>query len=155
MLSTERIEDTSSPQTTPVVYNGEYTIKGPRGHRTFRISTVKDRGSDFSHRNAGKRILAVMVGTDNEAGYKKIGWFDGGVKIWANQKGTVYETLGKVFEAVVVGKGIPGYEYMCSRRCRVCDRLLTSPESIERGVGPECADRGRPTAPRAPSLPFE
>ena len=34
-----------------------------------------------------------------------------------------------------------GYQILCSSRCVRCNRLLTTPESITMGIGPECASK--------------
>ena len=39
------------------------------------------------------------------------------------------------------GEEIDGHELLVSRHCLRCNRVLTTPESIESGVGPECAKR--------------
>lgn len=42
---------------------------------------------------------------------------------------------------VTRGKPIVGCQFKHAGRCCVCDRTLTSPESIETGIGPECAKK--------------
>jgi hypothetical protein len=52
---------------------------------------------------------------------------------------------------VAVKPGVPdGYMIAHAGRCGKCGRLLTNPESLVRGIGPECAGNLRVSAPARP-----
>lgn len=116
--------------------NGTFTIKSPRGgHRTFRIRTEK--GLD------GKRVVSMLTGPDNESSYQAFGFVGDRVSVWRRLRGTDFETYGRMLDRLLAGinngLGLVGYEVLSERKCRRCNRKLTTPESIESGIGPECA----------------
>jgi len=130
-----------------ISHNGEFTIASPKGgHRTFRIKTVK-HGS-----LKGKRILALLNGPDNTTSYVGFAFVNKtatGFDVWNRYKknpfstGTDWEFYATMLaemilkgdESIFVAKG---YRLLSSTRCRVCNRLLTHPNSIDSGIGPEC-----------------
>jgi hypothetical protein len=150
--------------------NGVWTIEGPRGHRTYRIATViapKDAKhleptltlSDatdlmpegFRSRNAGRRVLELLTGPDNTASYQGMAWYDGGPhafnsgigKLWKFGKQPTVEILLNLFAKLVEREEhLDGYTVHFARTCYRCNRLLTTPESIKRGIGPICAAGG-------------
>lgn len=115
-------------------HNGKITISNPNtgNHRTFQIKTVKKGNL------AGKRILSMLIGPDNEQDYLGIGFVDDtGIKIWNRHKGTLYEKtancLLKIEELGLISQ--------FSTRCRKCNKPLTRPKSILTGIGAKCAGR--------------
>lgn len=126
----------------PGLPNGIWTVEGPRGHRTYRISTVLKGESDFRDRHVGKRVLELLTGPDNQASYRGLAWYDGKIgKLW--KFGASNEVLVNVFAKLVErGEQLPGYTVHFARNCYKCNRLLTTPESIQRGIGPVCANGG-------------
>src|ERR1035437_7116162 len=67
-----RVHEAEIPLGLP---NGVWTIEGPRGHRTFRISTVLKGESDCKDRHVGKRILELLTGPDNTSSYRGLAWY--------------------------------------------------------------------------------
>lgn len=170
----------------PGLPNGVWTIEGPRGHRTFRVSTIiapKDQHhvslqgdskpaafgqpEGFRERHAGKRVLELLVGPDNTSSYRGLAWieehqvdmyqmfknkvpFDQAVKsassigkLWKFGQQPPNEILCNIFSQFVIReKVVPGYTVHFSKNCLKCNRLLTTPESIKRGIGPICARGG-------------
>src|SRR5688572_23093574 len=61
-------------------YHGEITAYNPATgqHRTFKVSTVRGDGG-----LAGKRIIALLTGSDNENDYTGFGFVreDGGINV--------------------------------------------------------------------------
>lgn len=117
--------------------NGYYTLTLPCGtHRTFRLYT-QQRGP-----MAGKRIIGLLIGPDNTADYEDFAFvFPGEILVWkrfANQKQAEYAAL--VWD-LARGERIDGHDLTVSRRCLICNRVLTTPESYARGIGPVCEGR--------------
>lgn len=117
-----------------LTHNGKITISNPNtgNHRTFQIKTVK-KGS-----LAGKRILSMLIGPDNEQDYLGIGFVDDtGIKIWNRHKGTLYEKtancLLKIEELGLISQ--------FSTKCRICNKVLSDPISLASGIGPICGSR--------------
>ena len=133
-----------------MIHNGTFTLIGPNGHRTVRVKTVLE--SDTTPPAlVGKRIVYLMVGPDNVFDYIGVAFLndDDTIKVWRKFEGSQNEKIVKVFRSLMLnlptktGKTLAelGYRVEEARSCRMCNRLLTNPESIERGVGPECASK--------------
>jgi hypothetical protein len=117
--------------------NGYYTLTLPCGtHRTFRLYT-QQKGE-----LAGKRIIGLLIGPDNTADYEDFAFvMSAGPKVWkrfANQRQA--ELLALVWD-IARGEALDGHELKIDKRCIACNRVLTTPESIDLGYGPVCAGR--------------
>lgn len=133
-------------QAASAIFNGTYTLTGPRGRRTIEVETIKpgrDGASEFVQRFLGQRVVKLLVGPDNTSDYRMIGWLKPGDRFVATQKniGTDNEKIGLAFVKIVT-VGIPGYEVLMAAKCRRCGRKLTVPSSIDDGIGPDCAGKG-------------
>lgn len=106
-------------------------------HFTYRVTACEDKPGLF--------FVAVLTGPENTSDYTYLGTIRDGVYAHG-RKSTMSEDAPC---AVVFGKvwarrhALPA----CVRvhhegRCGVCSRTLTTPESLARGVGPECAKNG-------------
>lgn len=113
---------------------GFHTLTFPDGsHKTFRVRL--DRMGAYS----GRRTIGLLIGPDNTDEYQTIGLLMAdGFTLWK-----AYRT-GKVAEHTAIlwrlakGEEIDGYELLTSKRCRICMRELTDPESIRTELGPTC-----------------
>lgn len=126
------------------VYNGIYTLFNPASgqHRTFRIRTwVQDDGHEA-------RVVGLLTGPENTTDYTDFGFVrdDGrGIVVWKKWRGIgEYEAYARCFWSMLVdGPQGPyasrGVTVRASRTCLRCNRVLTTPESIRDGMGPECA----------------
>lgn len=74
------------PTTAPNVHNGTYTVSHPqRGHFTVKLFTV------LKGNLAGKRILSVLTGPDNQRDYTAVAFWDDEKKTafcWRKFKGS-------------------------------------------------------------------
>lgn len=117
-------------------YNGCLTVHNPVSgqHRTFKIHTVRKGNL------AGKRLISVLYGDDNENDYRAFGFVDerGRVIVWRRYRGTEYEKMGNIINFPEWFRNHRGLEYKLSVRCRKCNRTLTDPQSIDLGIGPVC-----------------
>jgi hypothetical protein len=124
----------------PHYYTVEFTSGEHAGeHVTFRAKRYR-HDSRFA---AGKVVLAYLAGPDNEGDYKSCAFVSdaGRVSIWKRFK----DGNTKVTRGIRVLTGDP---VACvtaygrrSGRCGLCNRLLTEPESLNRGYGPVCAEK--------------
>jgi hypothetical protein len=130
------------------IFNGTYTISSPRGgHRTFDIST-QAKDAKFA---AGKRVLSLLVGPNNSQDYKGFGFVtDDGITVYRKYqtptRNSETEMHGRmIWSLATLGEQSPfyvkGYRLLVEGRCLVCNRKLTTPQSIESGIGPVCAGR--------------
>lgn len=124
-------------------HDATLTLVSPRSgeHRTFRIRSI--------HRGnlAGKRVVELLVGSDNTSDYQGFGWIlDGGrIVVWKRFRGengdrSQHERFADLLERPVYWSG-RGVEYMLALRCRRCGRLLTHRESLADGYGPICRQK--------------
>lgn len=132
--------------TNPVaIQDGIYTVHGPRGHRTFRVRHQAPDASFMPNR----QLVAVLTGADNEHDYTTVGWLgpDGAAVMFRKYQGTDFHRAVDAFRGIYLRNRLgeqmlgAGYELLESRRCFRCFRPLTTPESIDRGYGPECWSR--------------
>lgn len=117
-------------------HSGTLTIKSPTGeHRTFRVRTVPD-DSEWA---PGERVLELLTGPDNTADYTGFAFVKPDrITVWKRLRGGVYDVYARNLAnpAPWESKGAEFYwEHVC---CRRCGRPLTTPESLERGIGPVC-----------------
>lgn len=136
-----------------MIPNGIYTFTNAKSeHRTFRIKSQKP-DAKFA---PGKRIAALLTGSDNEKNYTGFGFIETNdtVSVWTSRRypkspfvyyakmieaaGKVVDLQAEVTTANVVLENGHVYKLMASRRCMVCNRTLTDPESIKTGIGPVC-----------------
>lgn len=132
------------------------------GKATFTIVSVKT-GERMTFRvraadgNPQMFFVSALIGSDNESDYVYVGFLraDNGGRVLrdahgpgylrAGKKGNANDVRFKAFDwllSALVADHMPRtVEFWHEGRCARCNRLLTDPESIARGFGPECAKR--------------
>jgi len=126
------------PSPTLETHNGFVTITNPSTgkHRTFRVRTEDWDGDS-------KRVVALITGPSRKGNDARSFAFvtrDGSVRVWQKHQGTDMERLATMLESPGRCRA-GGLRYEWSVRCRRCNRELTTPESIESGIGPVCGSR--------------
>ena len=124
-----------------IKFNGTFTIENlEKGtHRTFKIHTQAE-DANFA---PGSRIISVMNGSDNNFDYMGIGFVnDNGIHVWKKHQGTQWEQLVRfAWLALTTEKFQEKIAVTMSKKCRRCNRKLTTPESLELGLGSVCAEK--------------
>lgn len=121
--------------------------KDIKPHYTFRV-----RKSKATDKWPEAYWVNLLTGPDNTADYMPIGKLDvdtGAVALTKNTKFTLdswpvrllQRTLARVWADEADKVAAAGFKLHHEGRCCRCGRLLTVPESIESGVGPECAGK--------------
>ena len=120
------------------IHNGFYTVITGNTHRTFRIHT-QPKDASFA---PGKQVIGYLHGPDNGRDYRGFGFIQGGKLVPWKRFQASYDLLA-VARFLLESDGTEaGKEYAKqSGNCYVCNRLLTTPESIAAGIGPTCASR--------------
>ena len=126
--------------------NATFTIHNDKGtHFTYR---VKHAGRGNSLDRTSPLFVSVLTGPCNETAYTYMGIVtkDGQVKFtYASHHHFKEDSLSvRVLRHFLFllrnGGFIPeGYGIHHEGRCLRCGRKLTTPESVSRGLGPECA----------------
>lgn len=119
--------------------NALFTIQSRTDEKRFTYKVFFDKD------NKEKLIVCFMNGPDNTRNYRKIGEItvtSGMPSYRATSIHTESMDCSVVFDAVflnlAIGLDMPTIEVWHSGRCARCGRILTVPESIENGIGPEC-----------------
>lgn len=124
-----------------LTHNGTFTIHSARtgDHRTFRVKT-QPADARFA---PGKRVVSLLVGPDNTNDYQQFAFVDetGEVVPWSRYRGTDYERHCHVLQDLQRHIADGAVTVFVSCRCRVCNRTLTTPESVRSGIGPICDGR--------------
>lgn len=130
-------------------FNGKLTMKNKitEEWRTFCIRT-RHGGCNFA---PNKRTLSVLNGPDNVSNYQMFAFVeDDGFRVFNKYKYidtnklSIYQWYAKMLWEALTNpnsKFANDYEIMISKTCRICNRVLTTPESISLGIGPECKKR--------------
>lgn len=122
--------------------NALFTISNPNGeHFTYKIRKP-DRDSPY--------FVSLLSGPDNENSYTYIGIFEPGpfdLRLTKMSKVKFDTKSVKVLRWALTifrngSKPPPGYAVQHEGKCCKCGRTLTTPESINRGMGPDCAEGG-------------
>lgn len=161
---------TAEPSAGPRVHNGAYTVSHEQhGHFTVKLYTAAPpselaglrilallcgpsnetdwQGVAFWNESAESQVANVWSRFKSETREHRHvpidGWHWGDrwttvekkLAIWSDLavRGATEERHGHWYEN--------GYRLLCEGRCVVCNRLLTHPESIKLGIGPECRER--------------
>lgn len=121
------------------VPNGFFTLTLPDGsHRTFRVHTQNPQAK-FA---PGKRVISLLIGPANTGDYERFGFVEAdGVRVWKRYRDTKQAAYAEIVWEIATGGRVEGCELLVSKRCMLCNRELTTPESLERGIGPLCWER--------------
>lgn len=122
----------------PWLPNGLFTLTFPCGtHKTIRIHTQQLGNM------AGKRILSLLIGPQNTDDFEGIAELTpAGVWVWKRWKGKKPDEYAQLLWSLMKGEELEGHSVLVSKKCMRCNRPLSTPESIERGIGPECEKKG-------------
>ncbi len=105
---------------------------------TFRVVKKEVNGNDPIH------FVSVMTGPDNENSYSFLGTiFKGslyahGQRSKISADATSAKAAKWICNKVLKGETVEGVEIHHAGKCARCARTLTTPQSIEIGIGPEC-----------------
>ena len=135
------VEDKLAPKISqletahPAIPNGFHTISFPDGsQKTFRIRT-KPIDSKFA---PGKRVIGLLIGPDNTSDYEDFAFlFESGAVCWKRFRNGKHQEYAELLVSLHK-EPIDGYNISIEKRCLVCNRTLTDPESIRLGIGPVC-----------------
>ena len=120
-----------------MLFNGTYTVLNNETgtHKTFKIHTQSE-DSKFA---PGQRVLYVL---DYNNEFVGLGFVNQNhVNVWKKHKGTQFEKLGVFVQRLGEGVYDGRVDVMIAKKCMRCNRELTTPESIESGIGPICAEK--------------
>jgi len=109
---------------------------------TYRVNRAKDRETGEP---TNRWFVALLTGPDNESDYTYLGVVDGGGDFRLTGKSKLAADAPPVrgfaymWGWIQTGLMPPQLEVRHEGHCGRCGRTLTVPESIDRGIGPECS----------------
>lgn len=133
-------------------HNGFITVVSNKTgqHRTVRIRTEewiqRDRDGNVIHDDCGEpvkkavRTVGLLTGQCNESDYTNFAMIaDRGqvVLFRKNRDSEFFNWMAKFLESPA---RFPHIEFNFEGRCRRCNRLLTTNESVLSGIGPTCRE---------------
>lgn len=123
------------------------------GHGKFTIVSAST-GTRFTYRvgipknlQEGKmppRFISVLVNGDNDFAFIGTVWgnrFNYSAKAKLQENAPSVRAFKWLWARLGHGRLPENLEFWHEGRCAMCNRTLTVPESIERGLGPVCAER--------------
>lgn len=122
--------------------NAIFTVANPTGdHYTFKIRQPKGENKPY--------FVNLLTGPQNTSDFTYLGLYNPTQqkvfltkKSRYNDESTPAKVVRWAIRQVVFNKELPaGYSIRHEGRCCRCGRTLTTPESIEAGIGPECAKK--------------
>jgi len=134
------------------IKTGTWTVENTKTgeHRTFRITRTRKESSKFA---PGQRLVELMVGPCNETSFKGFGFAKvDTIVVWRSKSGTENPSSFDFFASMLGGLmggenrmgtnwESKGYVLKGDAKCYACGRKLTTPESLNAGIGPICAGR--------------
>jgi hypothetical protein len=121
--------------------NATFTVENGKGeHYTFKVRKPKPEMPYF---------VGLLTGPDNVSNFTYLCIVHpdtGTIKLTEKSKLTANSIPVRVaafaFRCVWGTQPLPnGYKIRHDGKCGCCGRTLTTPESLDRGIGPECAKR--------------
>lgn len=128
---------------TSSIPDGTYTVIDGAERRTIRLRNA-DWASDLPK---GSQVAEFLSGPDNTADFTGFAFVvKGKARVWRRYRSesTLVDMLTTLLNGGLDNAAQAGYAYaLASSRCYRCNRTLTVPASIHRGLGPVCAQGGR------------
>lgn len=112
---------------------GMYTVETEDGHVTFRVH-IQPSDSKFA---PGATVISLLTGRDNTGDYTSFGFLREG-KLHPFKS---FLTHTRMLDRANQFLADPDAA-LESKHCARCNRVLTTPESIAIGMGPECVKLG-------------
>jgi len=143
-MTTERAELTANETIKNFIRAGKATFtlenKATGNHLTFRVNQPKEDSPHF---------VQVLTGPDNGSDYAFLGtiFADGnyrhGTKSTIGRDARSAKTFVWFWNILMDDRNLPeSVKFYHEGRCGRCGRPLTTPESINLGLGPVCAEKG-------------
>lgn len=110
--------------------------------RTYRFTQFKEL------KNPNLIFVALMTGSDNTASYTHMGRIDIRTLQYTHKSTSRITSICNSVKGIqyllfslINNSKSDAIEYWHEGKCCRCGRLLTTPDSIESGIGPECAKK--------------
>lgn len=104
-------------------------------HFTYNIKKVEDKDLWF---------VSLLSGNNNDSDYRYMGYFNADMMLKTSAKSKItqdaagYKAMDFALKHIAANKIPSALKFYHSCKCGRCGRTLTTPESVQRGIGPEC-----------------
>lgn len=123
--------------------NALFTVRNAKSGSRFTFKVTKPKGTEGVH------FVKVLTGSDNENDYSHLGTIFGSTSYRHGKKSPLKADAPSAIafdwlftNAVAKARALPpSVEIFHEGRCARCGRLLTVPESVTTGYGPECLSK--------------
>ena len=144
---TGRLATTNDVQTYMTAGNATITLRSNiSGKRyTYRIKAMENKDGSVAALLDRSYFVSLLTGPDNTGDFTYIGILTPQLNLRLTMKSKLGDECSPVqafrFLLRCMAKGcMPGnFEVWHAGKCGRCGRKLTVPESVERGIGPDCA----------------
>jgi hypothetical protein len=118
------------------INGGSFTIESAKSgeHRTFRVDKAGDDDNPVS-------FVSMLVGPDNEQDYQSFALLNESGSLFAFRKyrdDSRYVKLVRMLRNLDAHLEAEHVRLYHENSCLLCGRKLTTPESVETGIGPVC-----------------
>ncbi len=145
---TGRLATTNDVQTYITAGNATITLRSNiSGKRyTYRIKAMERNDGTVAALPERSYFISLLTGPDNDGDFTYIGILTPQLNMRLTPKSKLPQESSPVqafrFLLLCISKGeMPGaFEVWHAGKCGRCGRKLTVPESVERGIGPDCAE---------------
>jgi hypothetical protein len=118
----------------PNPHPGIYTVESDQGHSTFRIYKQAD-DADFA---PGELLLQRLTGSDNTGDYTTVAFVKNGhFNLFKRHRPVAGASQPQWLKDAYTLFANPD-AVLTAKNCIRCNRILSTPESIEAGIGPVC-----------------
>lgn len=139
---TGRLKTAKDAMTYMLAGNAYITLRSAKTSTryTYRITRAKNALDE-----TGVHFVKVLTGPENENNYSYFGYiknkeyYPGGSKAKIGNDAPSVVAFKWAFDKLMQDAELSHLEVWHDGRCGRCGRKLTVPESVERGIGPECA----------------
>jgi hypothetical protein len=122
--------------------NAIFTVRSEKTQNRFTFKIEKSDGN-----GPASHFVSVLTGPQNTTDYTFVGSVFDGQRYFHGKRSRISPNAASavaakwVCEKVLAGTEMKGVEVWHEGRCGRCARPLTTPESIQLGIGPECAKK--------------
>ena len=130
---------TIAPRAFVLAGKSTFTVHNPSTGNRFTFKVTKGKQETAPH------FVKVMTGSDNESSYTYLGCIFNNQNYSHGRKSPISFDAPSAKAFAFIWKNIDSLpaalEFLHAGKCCRCGRKLTTPESIARGYGSECASK--------------
>lgn len=109
---------------------------------TYKVSKAEEREGQRIEAASPRYFVSLLTGPENTSDYTYLGMVSNGeLRLTKASKMPITAAPVKAMQFALAHPTAPELEIFHEGRCGRCGRVLTVPESVESGFGPECAGR--------------